>query len=83
MADDDAANSSLGEKLLAAVNNLWQAVNGHTADIGELQRRMKRIESELHGLKVSRGMARAKNIHLQNTLTKAENTLSDIRERLH
>ncbi len=83
MSDDDQALSSLGEKLLAAVRNLWHAVNGNTADIDQLRRRMDRLESELHGLKVSRGKARAKSGRIAAALAEAEGKLSDIRNRLH
>lgn len=80
---DDEAQSNLGARLLAAVNNLWKAVHGHRADITELRARMNRLESELHGLKVSRGKAKAKNARLEAALADAEGKLSDIRTRLH
>jgi phage shock protein A len=83
VTNDDDAQSSLGEKLLAAVQSLWGAVNGHSGSIAELRQRMDRLETQVHGLKVSRGRARAKNSRLEVALTEAESKLSDIRVRLN
>lgn len=99
MSDEEYpnANSALGERLLAGVQNLWRRVislEGTTTetrkivdqqglDLVALRREMEELRSELHGLKVSRGRARAKNMRLERQLAEAERLLSETQDRLH
>lgn len=80
---DDVALSSLGDRLLAAVRNLWRAVNSNSAEISQIQARVAALESDLRSLKISRGKAKAKNIRLEAALSEAETKISDIRRRLN
>ncbi len=81
--DDAAAASNLGEKLLQAVRNLWKVVNSQGSDIADIQRRLDALESQVHGLKVSRGRAKAKSARLEAALSESEQTLSEIRSRVN
>ena len=81
MSDD--AQSSLGEKLLAAVQNLWTTVIGQGkvldhqgGEIAAIQTRLSALESQVHGLKTSRGMSQAK-------LARAEAQLNEVRQALN
>jgi predicted nucleic acid-binding Zn-ribbon protein len=84
--DDERAESSLGERLLEGVLNLWKEVNSlnkvsdhHGLEIETIKQRMKALEREVHGLRVSRGRAKAKNTRLEASLVKSENMLSEIK----
>jgi hypothetical protein len=86
---DDAA-SSLGEKLLQAVLNLWNEVNGHGKildhhgqEIEALKVQMKTLESKVHGLKTSKGKALAKNARLRIAIDEAEGKLRQIDAKLN
>lgn len=81
--DDANAVSSLGEKLLQAVRNLWKATNNNSLEIHEIQKRLHALEKEVHGLKVSRGRAKAKSAKLEAALSESENKLSSIRASLN
>ncbi len=86
----DEADSTLGEKLLYAVGNLWNEVNGqgkvldhHGGEIAGLQVQMKKLKSQVHGLKSSQGKARASNSRLGAALDEAETKLQQIDSRLN
>ena len=81
--DDASAVSSLGERLLQAVKNLWKTVNSQGIEIAEIQSRIATLERELHGLKVSKGRAKAKSARLEAALSESERTIADIRSRLN
>jgi septal ring factor EnvC (AmiA/AmiB activator) len=81
--DDANAASSLGERLLQGVRNLWKTVNSQGLDIIEIEKRVASLERELHGLKVSRGRAKAKSSRLEAALTESEQKIADIRSRLN
>jgi chromosome segregation ATPase len=87
MSDD--AQSTLGERLLEGVRNLWRTVNSqgrvldhHGQEIEALRSRMDSLESDLHSLKTSRGIHRARNQRLEAALQEAEGKLSEVRRRL-
>lgn len=79
----DEAQSSLGERLLAGVTNLWKVSKQHGTDIEEIRRRLNDLEGQVHSLKTSRGIARARNARLEQTLAQAESKLADIRSTLN
>lgn len=81
--DDEQAASTLGERLLQGVRNLWKVVNSQGAEIADIEKRLVNLERELHGLKVSRGRAKAKSARLEAALSESEQTISDIRSRLN
>lgn len=90
MSDDEAAASSLGERLLAAVRNLWneassqqKVLNHHGQEFEAIKVRLDKLEREVQGLKVSRGKARAKSARLSAMLQEADGKLSDVRELLN
>ena len=79
----DEAPSSLGDRLFAAVQNLWSTVNDqgkvldhHGTQFEQVRGRLDNLEKEIHGLKTSKGIAKAK-------LAKAEDQLRDIRSALN
>lgn len=94
-------NSSLGERLLVGVRNLWTTVKElqvaqQRADKvalhqgGEIEqfkrditRDIQAIRREIHGLKVSRGRALAKNARLVRQIAEAESGLSEIERQVH
>ena len=86
----DEAESSLGERLLQGVRNLWNEVNGqgkvldhHGQEIEALKVRMRSLESQVHGLKSSKGKALANNSRLRAAVTEAESKLQQIDSRLN
>ncbi len=86
----DEAESSLGERLLQAVRNLWQEVNGqskvldhHGQEIEALKGRMLTLERQVHGLKSSKGRALANNARLKASVTEAEDKLRQIGNSLN
>jgi len=81
--DDAETASSLGQTLLLAVRNLWKATNSQGADIALIQQRLAALESEVQGLKISRGRAKAKSARLEAALTESEQKMSEIRSRLN
>ena len=105
MGDGDGGlpepRSSLGDRLVLAVRNLWARVKvleteaAQTRKIvdhqggaieavrAEMRSEMREIRSQLHGLKVSRGRALAKNTRLQQQIAEAEGLLSETEKRLH
>jgi hypothetical protein len=90
MSNEDDEALSLGERLLAGVRNLWGETNRltkiadhHGAEIENLKRRMNTLEKEVHGLKVSRGRAVAKNARLQSYLSEAVTKLDEIHDKLN
>jgi septal ring factor EnvC (AmiA/AmiB activator) len=90
MPDDDAQASTLGERLLMGVRNLWSEVHRHDKvldqhgrDIEDLRRRLAALESEAHGLRISRGRARAKSARLEAALAESAETLAAIKAVIH
>lgn len=90
MSDEDDETLTLGERLLAGVRNLWgetnrlsKVSNQQGSDIEDLKKRMSRLEKEVHGLKISRGKAVAKNSRLQAYLAEASDKLDDINRKLN
>jgi predicted nucleic acid-binding Zn-ribbon protein len=88
--DEERGVSNLGEKLREGVLNLWKEVGSlgkvadhHGGEIEELKRRLAALEREIHGLKVSRGRANAKNVKLQGVLSESEKKLSEIKAVLN
>lgn len=86
----DEADSSLGEKLLQGVKNLWSEVNSqgkvlnhHGQEIDALRSRLRALESQVHGLKSSKGRAIANNARLKGSLTEAEVKLQKIAQTLN
>jgi cell division protein FtsB len=82
---DDEAASTLGERLLSAVTNLWNSVNSNTKvldhhgqEIEALKARMRSLERKVHGLKSTKGKAIAQNARLRATITDAESKLDKI-----
>ena len=63
--DDERAASTLGERLLTGVRNLWKEVNRHGkvidhhgGEIEEPKKRLAALERQARGLRVSRGRAK-------------------------
>jgi hypothetical protein len=88
--DNERAELSLGERLREGVLNLWREVNNlgkvanhHGAEIEALKHRLDTLEREMHGLKVSRGRARAKSAKLVSALSESEKTLAKIKAALN
>jgi len=80
---------TLGEKLRLGVINLWKTVNGHGKildhhgrEIEDLRRRMNDYDRQLHSLRTSRGIQRARNQRLEVALDEAEQKLTEIRNKL-
>jgi chromosome segregation ATPase len=90
-------NSSLGEKLLIGVRNLWarvialetagqrteKVVAHQGTEIEEIKGEIVALRRQVHGLKTSRGRTRAKNVRLERQITEAEITLSEAERRVH
>lgn len=90
-------NSSLGDRLLAAVRNLWTRVeaietaSGRTKKVVDQQGReieqikleFKKLKSEIRGLKISRGHAKAKNSRISKQLAEADRLMPQIEKRLN
>jgi hypothetical protein len=83
------AQSNLGERLLAGVRNLWRRVQAiekvadhQGIEIEQIKVELKRLQSEVRGLKISRGHARAKNSRLSKQLAEAERLLPQIENRI-
>ena len=83
LADDEQAASSLGEKLLMGVRNLWNEVHRqrkvldhHGRDIEDLRRRVAALESQMHGLRISRGRAKAKSARLEAALAESDEKIA-------
>jgi hypothetical protein len=81
--EDGRPVSSLGERLVAGVRNLWDQVNAlgkiqnhQGQEIEALRAEMNKLKFQVHGLKVSRGMAVAAKRRL-------ETKLDDISDILH
>ena len=90
-------NSTLGERLLVAVRNLWTKVKGLEAsrqrtdkvvdhqggEIEQIKKDILALRSEIRGLKISRGRALAKNARLVQQFAEAESGLSEIERQIH
>lgn len=90
-------NSSLGERLLTGVRNLWARVIalesvGHRTEkvvahqgieIEEIKAEVADLRRQIHGLKTSRGRMRAKNRRLGGQIEEAERILSQAERRIH
>jgi len=81
--------STLGDRLLQGVRNLWSEVMrlGKVSDhqgreIQALKDRLSGLESQVHGLKTSRGKAIASNVRLKATLAETDNKLGEIARKL-
>jgi phage shock protein A len=86
----DQAESSLGDRLLEAVQNLWRevigqgkVVNHQGQEIEALKVRMSSLERQLHGLKTARGRAIASNARLKASIAETETKLHAISDRLN
>ena len=86
----DEATSSLGEKLFLAVQNLWKEVIGqgkvldhHGQQIEDLKKKYEALQSQVHGLKSSKGKAIATNARLRAAVEEAETKLSQIDGKLN
>lgn len=88
--DEERAASSLGERLRVGVLNLWKEVGRlgkitdyHASEIEKMRIRLDALEREMHGLKVSRGRAKAKSAKLEAALSESEKKISEIRAALN
>lgn len=86
----DEVTSSLGEKLLLAVQNLWKDVNSqgkvldhHGQEIEKLKRTLEALQAQVHGLKSSKGKAIATNARLRAAVEESEAKLSQIDGKLN
>ena len=86
----DEAVSSLGERILQGVQNLWNEINGqgkvldhHGQEIEVLKIRMRSLERQVHGLKSSKGKALANNFRLRAAVTEAESKLQQVESYLN
>jgi peptidoglycan hydrolase CwlO-like protein len=90
-------NSTLGERLLVGVRNLWARVTelqksqqttekvvAHQGqEIEQIKLEVQALRSEIRGLKISRGKALAKNVRLLQQTAEAESGLSEIEPHVH
>ena len=90
-------NSTLGERLLVGVRNLWSRVKEIEASqqrtdkvvdhqggaIEQIINDIQILRREIHGLKISRGKALARNARLARQIAEAESGLSEIEHRMH
>jgi len=90
VSEDEEQAASLGERLLTGVRNLWSEVHRHEKvidhhgqEIEELRKRLKALENQAHGLRVSRGRAKAKNAKLEAALAESAETISAIKAVIH
>ncbi|MGE5268540.1 MAG: hypothetical protein ACM3JG_02585 [Thiohalocapsa sp.] len=88
--EDEKAASTLGERLLAGVTNLWMEVkrlgkvlDHHGQEIEALKARMLTLERETKGLRIARGKAKAKSARLEAALVESETKLAEIKAVLH
>jgi hypothetical protein len=88
--DDEQAASTLGERLLTGVRNLWRDVHRHDTvidhqgrEIEDLKRRLVALECDMQGLRISRGRARAKSAKLEAALAESANMLTEIKSVLN
>lgn len=86
----DEAESSLGERLLQGVRNLWNEVNRHDkvldhhgVEIENLKSKLRRLESQVHGLKSSKGKLLASNTRMRENIREAEEKLQRINNVLN
>jgi hypothetical protein len=84
--DDERAASNLGDRLLTGVRNLWKEVHRHDKvidhqgrEIVEPRKRLDALERQAHGLRVSRGRAKAKSAKLEAALAESAETISAIK----
>lgn len=83
MDEDKQATSTLGERLLSAVRNLWKVTDNNTMEIDAIKRRLSEVESDMRGLKISRGRAISKSRRLSNMVAEADNEIERLRARLN
>jgi hypothetical protein len=90
-------NSSLGDRLLAGVRNLFarvkaienasdrtkKVVDQQGIEIEQIRAELKRLQSEIRGIKISRGQARAKNARLREQISEAKRLLPEIEKHLN
>jgi hypothetical protein len=88
--DDDEQATTLGERLLTGVRNLWSEVHRHDKvldrhgrDIEDLRRRLAALESEAQGLRISRGRPKAKSARLETALAESAETIAAIKAVIH
>jgi predicted nucleic acid-binding Zn-ribbon protein len=88
--DDEHAASSLGERLRQGVLNLWNEVSRigkvldhHGTEIETMRNRLKALEQQAHGLRVSRGRTKAKSRKLESALIDSERKLAEIKSMLN
>lgn len=86
----DQETLSLGERLREGVVNLWNEVNNHGKvldhhgqEIEALRARMNSLESQVHGLRSSKGKVIAANKRLQDNVADAESKLRKIEQALN
>jgi chromosome segregation ATPase len=90
-------NSTLGERLLVGVRNLWtklkeleasrqrtdKVIDHHGGEIERIKKDTLALRREIRGLKISRGLALAKNARLAQQIAEAEIGLSEIERQVH
>jgi len=86
---DGKPTSTLGERLLEGVRNLWSEVqrlakvaDHHGLEIEDLKKRATAMEREVRSAQISRGMHKAKNARLKAALDESQKRLTDIRSVL-
>jgi len=89
--------SNLGERLLEGVRALWARVQSIESDndrtrkvvdqqgieIEQIKIELKRLQSEIRSVKISRGRTRAKNARLLEQIAEAKRLLPEIERRLN
>jgi SMC interacting uncharacterized protein involved in chromosome segregation len=90
------AYSTLGERLLVGVRNLWGTVNDLVAktdrhdkviahlfeQVEQMQRDIEEFRKQVHGLKISKGKAVARAQRLQQVAKDVEAELGRLRHRI-
>lgn len=84
------AKSTLGEQLVEAVLSIWNKVtqnekvtDQNTTDIEILKTKVSALEKEVKGLKISKGMHKAKSQRLESDKAAAIKTLDEVRKILN
>lgn len=84
--DDAKPISTLGERLLEGVRNLWvevkrlgKVVDHQGLEVEQIKKRAAALERDLRGLRISRGRLQAKNERLEAALAESSDKLTTIK----